>query len=79
MKDGQPDCGILEIPFAIPADWTQDQARAVAELLQDLFMVIMSHYQLYDDDGTWDEPMPAGGEPQPALPEPPPFDDELPF
>ena len=78
MTDIQSDDKIWEIPFAIPADWTQDQARAVAELLQDLSMLIMSFYQLYDDD-VWDGPGDSDDAPLADLPEAPPFDDELPF
>lgn len=36
----------LTIPLAIPAYWTQEQAQAVIELLDDLRERIWAHYQL---------------------------------
>ena len=36
----------LTIPFAIPNDWTPEQAQAVIELLDDLRQRIWAHYQM---------------------------------
>ena len=41
-KPGLP----LNIPFAIPAYWTPEQAQAVIELLDDLRERITTHYQM---------------------------------
>jgi hypothetical protein len=81
MKDAHPYRLPREIPFEIPADWTQDQARAVAELLTELSMLVMSYYQLYDYDDACDEPCPPDEVAPPGVPAAatPPFDDDLPF
>jgi hypothetical protein len=42
---------LLTIPFAVPADWTPEQAVAVVKLLDDLRALIWAHYgqQLLDE------------------------------
>ncbi len=75
MKDRQPYAP-SPICFEIPTDWSQNQARAVAEFFLDVAMNIMSYYSLYDDDK--DECGDTGQLVTPDLPLEP-GDDELPF
>ena len=47
MKNLHLPSGLLTgIPFMIPANWSPEQALAVAELLDDLRHQVWTHYQL---------------------------------
>jgi hypothetical protein len=52
---------LLTMPFAVPADWTPEQAVAVVELLDGLRELIWDHYgpQLLDEFRDDRQPRPS--------------------
>lgn len=63
-------------PFALPTDWTDDQALAVLELLDELRERIWARYEQRLLDAYRDRHAPA---PAPATDDADPFNDPLPF
>ena len=74
MKNLHLPSGLLTgIPFIIPANWSPEQALAVAELLDDLRHQIWAHYQLPLLELVREQRMPhdESEHPNPPLDDPP--------